>query len=255
MADTTDVAREAHERRPTRRQVLAGAAAGVAGAGLLSLPSLGAATYGKEDPQTVLDVSATVEQLGVIVTTVGGERVPLPPKVLANASAAARHELLHYEWLTGTAKARPRTSVIWVPDVIFSSATALLSALEVGESNEVNGYLIGTTVFARRGNDVYARIYAELVANESVHRAVVRDALGKLANDRAWAKYDQVEEAADAPNRGAPGFVRIEGLLAAYEAAGFGFGREGGGPGAFYDFDEVRRRTPDPKGVNTREPR
>jgi len=200
-------------------------------------------------------VSATIEGLGIVVTTVGGERVPLPPVVKRNAAAAARHELLHRQWLIGEAGARPLTSRIWVPDAIFSSPVALLSAIEVGESNEVNGYLVGTTVFAKRGDQDMARIFAELVANESVHRAVARDALGKLANDRAWAKYDQPEEAPDAPNRGQPGFTDIWGLIRAYRAAGFGFGKPGTAPGAFYDVDEVSERTPDDPAVNPREPR
>jgi len=40
-------------------------------------------------------------------------------------------------------------------------------------------------------------------------------------------------------------FVRLE-------AAGVGFGRRTAAPGAFYDFRELRRRTPDPADVNTR---
>jgi hypothetical protein len=37
-------------------------------------------------------------------------------------------------------------------------------------------------------------------------------------------------------------------------AAGFGFGKEGSAPGTFYDFDEVKKRTPAPSGVNTLKP-
>ncbi|HWH14794.1 MAG TPA: hypothetical protein VNT51_08600 [Miltoncostaeaceae bacterium] len=250
----------------TRRQFVSGAAVALGGVGLLGVPAIGAAT-GKaprrrrgparppDSPREVLNISATIEGLGIVVTTVGAERVPLPPPVARNAAAAARHELLHRQWLIGEAGARPLTNRIWVPDAIFASPVALLSAIEVGESNEVNGYLVGTTVFAARGDADMARIFAELVANESVHRAVARDALGKLANDRAWAKYDQPEEAPDAPNRGQPGFRSMWDLFVAYETAGFGFGRPGSAPGAFHDVDEVSARTPDDPDVNVRLPR
>ncbi len=39
------------------------------------------------------------------------------------------------------------------------------------------------------------------------------------------------------------------------QKAGFGFGKKGAVPGAFYNFNEVRKRTPNPTEVNTRKPR
>jgi hypothetical protein len=36
---------------------------------------------------------------------------------------------------------------------------------------------------------------------EAVHRALARQSLGKLGNDRIFMKYDQVEKAPDAPNK------------------------------------------------------
>jgi len=39
------------------------------------------------------------------------------------------------------------------------------------------------------------------------------------------------------------------------QKAGFGLGKQGKTPGAFYDFNDVRKRTPNPAAVNTRKPR
>jgi hypothetical protein len=66
-------------------------------------------------------------------------------------------------------------------------------------------------------------------------------------------QYNQVDEA-DGPGHGMTGFTAPRGAIASFRAAGFGFGVKGKGPGAFYDFDVVRKQTPNPKFVNTRVP-
>ena len=43
-------------------------------------------------------------------------------------------------------------------------------------------------------------------------------------------------------------FKRIETAVKLLQKAGFGFGEEGAGPGAFYDFNSVAARTPEPGG-------
>ena len=50
-------------------------------------------------------------------------------------------------------------------------------------------------------------------------------------------------------------FTRIETAVAELKKAGSGFGARGSTPGAFYDFTEVRKRTPNPSAVSTRRPR
>jgi hypothetical protein len=47
----------------------------------------------------------------------------------------------------------------------------------------------------------------------------------------------------------------LPGAVTILEELGFGFGKPGAAPGAMYDFNEVSKRTPDPKAVNTRTPR
>jgi len=50
-------------------------------------------------------------------------------------------------------------------------------------------------------------------------------------------------------------FSKIETAAKRLEQAGFGLGKQGATPGAFYHFNQVRQRTPNPAGVNTRRPR
>ena len=50
-------------------------------------------------------------------------------------------------------------------------------------------------------------------------------------------------------------FSKIEDAAKRLEKAGFGLGKQGDTPGAFYSFNEVRKRTPNPAGVNTRKPK
>ena len=65
-------------------------------------------------------------------------------------------------------------------------------------------------------------------------------------------RFAEREEVKGLPSTGQAGFYDINEAVTQLKAAGFGFGEQGAGPGAFYDFDEVSKRTPDPDGVNTR---
>ncbi|WP_217924537.1 ferritin-like domain-containing protein [Miltoncostaea oceani] len=251
----------AGESASTRRQFVAGATATLGGLGLLAIPGVASATKGKHgrvrnDPQTILNVAATAEVLATIVNTIGWERGLGGDDVTqANIKAAAREELIHYQVLTSKGVGgRPVTKKIWVPDAVFASREGLLSTLEVGDQIFINAYLIGTIEFGNRGSGALAATTAEFMGAEAVHRALARQSLGKLGNDRVFMKFSQREEALDAPNVGQKGFTRIETAVAQLQAAGFGFGAEGSAPGSFYSFDEVSKRTPDDPAINTRVP-
>lgn len=255
---------EEHRDKPaaTRRQLVAGAAATLGSMGLLG--SAGAIaqgtrpgfTSGDNDTATIANVAATAEVLATIVNTVGPEKVQLDDATRANVRAAAREELIHYQVLTSEAVGgSPVTKRIWVPDAVFSSRAQLLTTLVVGDQIFINAYLLGLTVFARGGGlrgSRFARYLAEFMGAEAVHRALALQSLGRVGNDRAFMRFAQREEAPGLPTTGQPGFYRIAQAVEQLEAAGFGFGKEGKGPGQFYDFDEVSRRTPDPDVVNTR---
>jgi hypothetical protein len=102
-------------------------------------------------------------------------------------------------------------------------------------------------------NSRLARIAAEFMGVEMVHRALALQSLGLLGNDRAYAKFNQ-QEPAPVANQGAFGFRNILTAVEQLQEAGFGFDAEGATPGQFYEYDEVSPRTPNPEAVNVRMP-
>jgi hypothetical protein len=247
----------------TRRQMVAGAGAVIGGLGLAGLASGDALAQGRNSPNTpenILTVAATAEVLATIVNTVGPERVALDPVTAQNVRAAAIEEKIHFEVLTSKAVGgSPATKRIWVPNSVFASRENLLTTLVVGDQIFINAYLIGVTAFARAGSltgSRFARFAAEFMGAEAVHRALALQSLGRLGNDRVFMRFAGREETQGLPSTGQPGFYDIRQAVAQLQAAGFGFGAEGSQPGAFYEYDEVSRRTPDPGYplVNTRQP-
>jgi hypothetical protein len=253
----------ADESAHTRRQMIAGAGAVLGGMGLLGIAAGDAPAQGRKSPNTVENittVAATAEVLATIVNTVGYERVSLDSVTRRNIAAAAIEEKIHYETLVSDAVgAKPATKRIWVPDEVFSSRENFLTTLVVGDQVFINAYLIGVTAFARAGKltgSRFARFAAEFMGAEAVHRALALQSLGKLGNDRVFMRFGGREEAPGLPTTGSGGFYDIRDAVTVLESVGFGFGKEGSKPGAFYDYDEVSRRTPDPgfPAVNTRKP-
>ena len=253
MSDALNIAydaideQHAGESAVTRRKLVGGAAASLGSLGVLGLVNndAWAAQAAKNTPKTILNIAATAEVLATIVNTVGAEKLNAQlrtDETLANVQAAAREELIHYSVLRSVG-GKSLTKKIWVPDAVFASRNGLLTTLEAGDQIFINAYLIGTTAFATAGgrkNAKFARFTGEFMGAEAVHRALARQSLGKLGNDRVFMKYS---------------FTKIETAVTQLQKAGFGFGKQGTAPGQFYDFDQVRKRTPNPAAVNTRKPR
>jgi len=241
------------ESAHTRRQLVGAAALGLGGIAAASVPGVAVAASkrrgGTNDPQTILNIAATAEVLATIVNTVGPEKVKLDRTTKRNVKAAAYEELIHYNTLDSLG-GEPVSKMIWVPNAVFKNKRSLLETLEVGDQIFINAYLIATTVFGDAGDGETARYAAEFMGVEAVHRALARQSLGKLGNDRAFMKYDDVEQARGAPNKGQAGFTDVTVAAEQLQAAGFGFGEKGAKPGKFYDFDEVKERTPSPGAVN-----
>lgn len=250
-----------HESAHTRRQLIKTTAAGLGSMGLLGFAASDAAAQGATDSansvETLTTVAATAEVLATIVNTVGAEK--LGPQMDAvtrrNVRAAAQQEKNHYELLTSSAVgAKPATTTIYVPDVIFSNPTQLLTALVVGDQLFVNAYLLACTVFARQGTlagSKFARYTAEIMAVESVHRALALQSLGKLGNDRTYAKFAQREAVGGLPTTGQPGLYTAPEHVTALESLGFGFGKAGSVQGTAYEYAAVAARTPTDPDVNT----
>lgn len=236
----------------------AGLGAGaVVAAGALGSPAAALAKTARSsvnDTQTILNVATSAEVLATIVNTVGFERGLGGDQVTQrNIRAAAREELIHYQVLVASGGVAASKKV-WVPDAVFANRTSFLSTLEVGDQIFVNAYLLGTLTFGNAGNGTLALVTAEFMGVEGVHRALARQSLGKLGNDRVFMKLDDPEQAPGAPNKGQPGFTNILDAVSQLQAAGFNFGAQGASPGSFYDFEEVSRRTPQDGDVDQRTP-
>jgi hypothetical protein len=218
----------AGESAATRRKFVAGAAGALGGLGLLALPAQALAA---NDAQTILNVAATAEVLATIVNTEGARKVTLDHVTKRNVLDAAYQELDHYHVLTKGLGARPATKKIWVPDSVFANEHNLLTALVFGDGVFVNAYQIGVTAFGNAGKGKFARYAAEIMGIESVHRALALQSLGRAGNNQAFASGSTRY------------FTNINHAVSLLEGAGFGFGKRGKGPGKFYEFDQVRKRT------------
>jgi hypothetical protein len=229
------------ETASTRRGFVGGAAATLGSMGLLGAAGAGTAlarSASKADPQNILNIAATAEVLATIVNTVGAEVVPLDSVTKRNVQAAAVEEFTHYKVLRSLG-ARPASKKIWVPSAAVASSTNFLSTLVIGDQVFINAYLIGVSSFAKRGDEKAARFAAQTMGAEAVHRALALQSLGQLGNDRVFMKYK---------------FTNINHAPEILLAKGFGFGKKGAEPGAFFDFDEVKKRVPNVPGVNTFKP-
>lgn len=258
--DTID-RQNADKSAHTRRHLVKLTAAAMGSMGVLGYASGSAgaavATSSENSVENLAAVAATAEVLATIVNTVGAEKLGsrMDAVTRRNVRAAAQQEKNHYELLTSSAVGgKAVTKTIYVPDSIFASPENLLGALVVGDQVFINAYLLATTVFARQGTlsgSKFARYTAEIMATEAVHRALALQSLGKLGNDRVYARFTTREEVPGLPTTGQPGFFKIADAVTTLESVGFGFGKPGNVAGTAYEYDEVSARTPSDPDVNT----
>jgi hypothetical protein len=120
------------------------------------------------------------------------------------------------------------TRSYWFPDAAFDGGgVGLFSALEIVETGEISLYLLGVSAFARKGEVAGARLCAEAMGTEAVHRALVRHAQNELGhpvgvpNDVGFENFDWPSLAA----------VRAE-----LTHLGIGYGVQTDQPGRFYEY-------------------
>ena len=177
----------------------------------------------------VLDFLVTEEQLGVTLVTAAIERAAGTPSetflpVLRNGVTQEFHHVEALKAAGGTAL----TTSYWLPDAAFDDGNVgLFSTLEVIETAEISLYLIGVSAYARAGEEFGARLCAEAMGTEAVHRALVRFAQGELGKD-VGVPNDVGFENFDWPT--------VAKVRDALEGIGIGYGTQTSAPGRFYEY-------------------
>jgi hypothetical protein len=179
--------------------------------------------------QEILNFLVTQELLSTTFLSAAIERAEGTPSaaflpVLRNAVTT---EYCHAEALRRVG-GQPFTTKFWLPDAAFDNGgVGLFSTAEVVESVEISLYLIGVTAYTRARMEEGARMCAEALGTEAVHRALVRFAqaqLGKdvgVPNDVGFENFD---------------WQTVASAREALEAFGVGYGKQGGGVGRHYEY-------------------
>jgi len=198
--------------------------------------------------QDILDFLVTQEQLSTAFLTAAIERADGTPSaaflpVLRNAVTT---EFLHVQALKKLGGV-PLATRFWLPDAAFGNGgVGLFSTAEIVESVEISLYLIGVTAFTRAQDEPGARLCAEALGTEAVHRALVRFAQGQLGKDVGVPNDVGFENFA---------WPTVASAREALEGLGIGYGEHGGGAGRYYEYlgDPVARGVGTPvMGVDPR---
>jgi|SRR5579884_2269422 len=207
----------------SRRALLGRAAAGAAAVGTIGAfgPIPSALAAGSSDSAgDILNAAITAEMLAITYLSglIANEHKTGVSKFVNVLKAANAAEYDHYKVLKSL-QAKPLADRFWAPDSFFKPDN-VFPTIEYAETQFVNAYLIGVTVFSKI-NPAYARYAAEILGVEAEHRALARFAQRKLPNNVGFESYRT---------------HTISGIVQNLEKAGVGFGKRGKGPGAFYRF-------------------
>jgi hypothetical protein len=181
------------------------------------------------DNQELLDFLVTEEQFATTFITAAIAAAPGTPSesflpVLRNAVTTEYDHVEALKKMGGKALA----TKYWLPDgALGGGGVGVFSALEALETIEISLYLIGVSAFARAGDEFGARLCAEAMGTEAVHRALVRFAEGQLGKD-VGPPNDVGFENFDRPT--------VANVRQSLEELGIGYGREGSKPGRFYEY-------------------
>lgn len=178
----------------SRRTVLKGAAAGLAGVTLAQADLFRALAADTESVQQILDITTTVEQFGVTFLGAGIERAkqqafnkPVPASVLAVLQAAQAQEYFHLAFFE-RAGGRPLVHTYTIPPLTLSDYDAFFKAIVVQETTEVAAQIAAVGVYAALKRPDLVKISFQYAAEEAEHRVLANNALGvRPANNLAFA--------------------------------------------------------------------
>ena len=216
-------------KKDTRAGLLKKAAIGAVGVGALGQAGSALAASSTDSVATITTDAVTAEALAVTVLTAaikaspGTKAAPFIPVL----KAANQAEYDHYTTLAGLG-AKPLTTKFWIPNAALGAGNVnLFKTIEAAETLFVNAYLIGITTFAKAKKDSLARYAGEILGTEAEHRVLARYAESVIngskhvPNNLGFELYK---------------FKSMAAIVGELEKAGFGFGKQGASPGAFYDF-------------------
>ena len=229
----------------SRRTILKGAVAGVAGVTLVQAGLLRAMAAESETVQEILDITATVERFGTTFLGAGIESAqqknfnkPWPAAVLAIVQAARAQEQFHLEFFE-RAGGRPFVGTFTIPPAALTDYNTFFKAVVVQETTEVAAQLAAIGVYAGLKRADLVKISFQYAAEESEHRVLANSALGASpANDQAFAPMLLGSVGELLVSMGHRGLIGGSGMPVAYP-----------GPGAI-DGRNVINRRPDGPSAN-----
>lgn len=197
MSDFERLARDAALMRDaiSRRTLVKGVAAGVAG---LALAQLGCGdstdTSGSTAVQDILDATTTVEQFGVTFLGAGiasaqqnGYDKPWPDTVLAVVQAARAQEQAHLDFYLSQG-GKSLNSTFTIPPLLLTSFDAFFAAIVEEEALEVAAQIAAMGTFAGLKRPDLAKFSFQYAAEEAEHRLLANYTRGvRPANDNAFS--------------------------------------------------------------------
>ncbi len=230
----------------SRRAFVRNTALGVAGASLLG-GALGCDLFSDDDDsgepdsiQRILNVTATVEQFGVVVLGAGLEsneqgnfNMPWPDAVVDIVTAARAQEQFHLEFFRSLG-GRALVDTFTIPPAALTDYNTFFSAVVTQEAVEIAGQLAAMDVFTTLDRPDLAKVSFQYAAEEAEHRVLANHARGvRPPNDVAFEAmmFDRTEQMLD--NMRQRGLIEGTGTPITYP-----------GPGAI-DASNVTNRTPD----------
>lgn len=192
--------------RVSRRTLLKGAGAGVAGVAMAQAGVLRSLAAESESVQDILNVTATVERFGVTFLGAGIESAeqknfnkPIPAPVLAVLKAARAQEQFHLDFFE-SAGGRAVVSTFTVPPAALTDYDTFFKAIVVEETVEIAAQLAAIRTYTELQRPDMVKVSFQYAAEEAEHRLLANYALGtRPANDVAFEKamFTTVGQAAD----------------------------------------------------------